>query len=54
MGWLLDRASEPSTWQGIAALATVAGVQLAPEIQHNVISVGISIFGLINIIKKDR
>jgi hypothetical protein len=52
MEWLLARLQEPSTYQGLAVVATAAGVNIAPELQSHIISVGVSVIGLINFIKK--
>lgn len=50
--WILARFSEPSTWQGVTVVASAAGVNMQPELATQIATVGASIFGLINIIKK--
>ena len=50
--WVLARFSEPSTWQGVTIVASAAGVNMQPELATQIATVGASIFGLINIIKK--
>ncbi|MCI0441187.1 MAG: hypothetical protein L0177_18955 [Chloroflexi bacterium] len=47
MKYLLTRLSEASTWQGIVALLTVAGVSLSPEQGQQVIATGLAVIGLI-------
>ena len=53
-GWVLARLSEPSTWRGIIAIATGAGLVLSPEMQQGILAVGLSAIGLINIIRKEK
>lgn len=50
--YLLERAKEPSSWRGLALLATAAGVNVAPELMNSIISVGISLAGLIGVFTK--
>jgi hypothetical protein len=50
--WLLDRLKEPSTWQGLVTIATAAGIQVNPDVALHVATVGASIFGMINVVKK--
>lgn len=50
MNWLLDRLKEKSTWRGIFAALTALGVAVAPEVQTAVITVGIALIGLVEII----
>ncbi|MEI8032793.1 MAG: hypothetical protein WCH05_05575 [Chlorobiaceae bacterium] len=52
MDWILARLMEPSTWQGIAAILTAAGVQIAPDLQQHIIATGVTVVGLISCIKK--
>ena len=53
MAYLLDRLKEASTWRGIALLLTAFGVQVAPEVQEAVISVGIAVAGAVGILFPD-
>jgi hypothetical protein len=50
--WLLARLSENSTWRGLVLVATAAGLKLAPELWDSIISVGLAVVGLINIVRK--
>jgi len=52
LDWLLARLGEASTWQGVTIVASAAGANLEPELATQIASVGASVFGLINIIKK--
>lgn len=49
---ILERLSENSTWRGIIMLATVLGMKLDPELQTQILSAGLSLVGIINIIRK--
>lgn len=53
MAYLLDRLKEASTWRGIALLLTAFGVQVAPEVQEAVISVGIAVAGAVGVLFPD-
>ena len=50
--WFLDRLREPSTWQGLVTIVTAAGIQINPDMALHVGTIGASIFGLINVVKK--
>ena len=53
MAYLLARLKEASTWRGIALLLTAFGVQVAPEVQEAVISVGIAFAGAVGVLFPD-
>ena len=53
MAYLLARLKEASTWRGIALLLTAFGVQVAPEVQEAVISVGIAVAGAVGVLFPD-
>ena len=53
MAYLLARLKEASTWRGIALLLTALGVQVAPEVQEAVISVGIAVAGAVGVLFPD-
>jgi hypothetical protein len=48
---MIDRFKQESTWRGIILLLTAFGVQLAPELQNAIITVGLAIVGGINVAK---
>ena len=50
--YLLERAKEPSSWRGAVLLATAAGVGVTPELANAIISVGVSLAGLLGIFTK--
>lgn len=52
--WLLARMVEPTTWAGLTAILTAAGVALAPELKEAIITTGIAIGGLIGVIMKEK
>jgi len=53
MAYLLARLKEASTWRGIALLLTAFGVQVAPEVQEAIISVGIAVAGAVGVLFPD-
>ncbi|OJW21153.1 MAG: hypothetical protein BGO49_24370 [Planctomycetales bacterium 71-10] len=54
MEWIITRLSEPSTWRGLFAMLTAGGISLAPDYENAIIAIGLSIIGLINVIKKEK
>ena len=53
MAYVLARLKEASTWRGIALLLTAFGVQIAPEVQDAIISVGIAVAGAVGVLFPD-
>ena len=51
---LIGKFKEPSTWQGIITVLTLAGLQLAPEQSEAIINAGIALAGAILIFKKEK
>jgi len=50
---LLRYMKQPSTWQGITAVAATAGYTLAPEYQTAIIAIGTLALGLIQCFKDE-
>ena len=50
---LLEKGSQESTWRGLIQLLTAFGVALKPELAAAIVATGMSLIGLINVIKKD-
>jgi hypothetical protein len=48
----LNRLSENSTWRGLILLATALGLKIDPELQTQILTAGLSLIGIINIIRK--
>ena len=51
--FLLQRLAEKTTWYGLTALLTAAGITVAPDVANAVTATGVSIAGLIGILTKD-
>lgn len=48
MKWyIIDRLSETSTWRGIIALVTAAGIALSPEQANAITAAGLGVIGVI-------
>jgi hypothetical protein len=48
MKWyILDRLSETSTWRGILALLTAAGIALSPEQASAITAAGLATIGVV-------
>lgn len=52
LNWCLDRLGENSTWRGIIAIATAAGVALDETKASQIIATGLALIGLINVFRK--
>jgi len=52
--YFLSRLQEASTWRGLIALATAAGVTLSPEQTTAIISAGLALIGLFGVFTKDK
>lgn len=50
--YILERAKEPSSWRGLALLATAAGLNIAPELANAVITAGVAVAGLLGVVTK--
>jgi len=51
---MIEKLKEESTWRGIIALATSLGITIQPEMINIIVSLGIGLIGVINVIKKQR
>ena len=51
--YILDRAKEASTWRGVCLFLTAIGIPIAPDYMEAIVSVGMSVAGLIGMITKD-
>ena len=54
IGIVIARLSENSTWRGLILVATALGVKLEPELQNQIVTTGLSLVGLINIVRKGK
>jgi hypothetical protein len=50
---ILTRVKQESTWRGIVTILTLAGWHISPAHAEIIISIGASLVGAINILKKD-
>lgn len=51
---VIERLSENSTWRGLILVGTALGLKLEPELQNQIVMAGLSLVGLINIIRKGK
>lgn len=54
MNYIIDRLKEDSTWRGIVMLATALGVNIDPAQASAIISAGLAVVGLINVLRKQK
>jgi len=53
MNYILARLKEPSTWRGLFALLTAVGLKLHPEMQEAILTTGLALIGMINVVRKE-
>lgn len=52
--YVLDRLKERSTWLGLVALVTTAGVALDPAQAEAIVSLGVALAGAVAVFTKDK
>jgi len=52
--YIIDRLKEASTWRGIIALLTAAGVTISPEMVDKIVVAGLAVMGIIGMFFKDK
>jgi hypothetical protein len=52
--FILTRLKEASTWRGLVALLTAAGIGLSPEQGEAITATGLAVIGLIGVFVKDK
>jgi hypothetical protein len=45
--YILNRLAEPSSWRGLFALLTAAGISIAPDQQAAIVTLGLAAIGFI-------
>jgi hypothetical protein len=51
---IIEKLQEPSTWRGVIALITAAGVTISPELAAQIIAGGMGLMGIINVVRKEK
>jgi hypothetical protein len=51
---ILAKLSENSTWRGLILLAMALGLKIDPELQNQILTAGLSLVGIINVIRKGK
>ena len=54
LGIVMERLGENSTWRGLILVVTALGVNMEPALQNQIVTAGLSLVGLINIIRKGK
>jgi hypothetical protein len=49
---IIERLGENSTWRGLILLGTAVGLRVHPELANQIVASGLSLVGLINVIRK--
>lgn len=54
MDTVLDYLSQASTWRGVIAVATGAGIVISPDLAGAVVGLGVALVGLIEVLRDER
>lgn len=54
MEWIIERLKEATTWRGIVALITAAGIALSPEQVEAITLLGVALIGVIEVFRKEK
>ena len=52
--YIVDWLKEASTWRGIIAFITAAGVTIEPAMVDKIVAAGLAIMGIIGMVFKDK
>jgi hypothetical protein len=52
--FLLARGKEASTWRGLVAVVTAAGVAISPEQADAIVALGLAVIGAIGVFTADK
>jgi hypothetical protein len=52
--FIIERGKEASTWRGIVAIATAAGVSLEPAQADAIVALGLAVIGAIGVFFADK
>lgn len=52
--YVIERLAEPSTWRGIVALITAAGISLSPEQATAITAAGLALIGVVGAFFSDK
>jgi hypothetical protein len=52
--YIFERLNETSTWRGAISLITGLGVKLRPDLAESIISAGLALMGVINVVRKEK
>lgn len=54
LSWILERLKEPTTYLGITAILSSAGIALDPELAQSIQTAGLGVAGIILFITKEK
>ena len=52
--FILERGKEASTWRGLVALVTAAGIAVSPELTEALVAAGLAIIGILGVLTADK
>lgn len=54
MSWLFERLSEKTTWLGLVGILSAVGVYMSPDLQNQLVALGIAASGVVAVIVKEK
>jgi hypothetical protein len=51
---IINYLNQQSTWKGIISIATAAGVTVSPDLSTQIIALGLSVIGVINVLRDEK
>lgn len=54
LDYIIARGKEGSTYRGLILIATSLGATLNPELSEAIIGAGVGIFGLLQVLRKEK
>ena len=54
MKTIIGYLKQASTWRGIIAVITGAGVAISPELAEAIISLGVASFGVVEVVRDEK
>ncbi len=54
LNFIIERLGETSTWRGVVSVLTGVGIKIRPDLSEYIISIGLSLIGIVNIFRKEK
>lgn len=54
LDFILERGKEASTWRGLVAIVTAAGIAVSPELAEAIVALGLAVIGILGVFTVDK